>query len=110
MSAFQSLQQELNQERMAMYGRPIVLTDGQIITGIFYWRDQEGKLNKIQLNYATPELHLSSADLTILENNEYVVIDEQKFQLNWPPLKKDTGMAIIKLSPYEAAKEGSRWR
>ncbi|MBU2709406.1 hypothetical protein KCM76_25670 [Zooshikella marina] len=93
-----------------MYGRPIMLTDGQTITGIFYWRDQAGKLNKIQLHYATPELHVSVNELSTLEQHEYVVIDEQKFQLNWPPLKKDTGIAIIKLSPYEAPKEGSRWR
>lgn len=89
-----------------MYGRPIVLEDGQTITGIFYWRDQEGKLNKIPLNYATPELHVSVNELSTLEHNEYVVIDEQNYHLNWPPLKKDTGMAIIKLSPYESSNRG----
>ncbi|MBU2714363.1 hypothetical protein, partial [Zooshikella harenae] len=68
--------------------------------------DQEGKLNKIQLNYATPELHVAISDLTTLEQYEYVVIDEQNYHLNWPPLKKDTDMAIIKLSPYEPSNSG----
>ncbi|MCX4027848.1 hypothetical protein H0A36_28240 [Endozoicomonas sp. SM1973] len=107
--SFSEYQQALNQEKLALWGEPVTLPDGNTVTGIFRWQVANTEVGHIDSDQKQPTLEVFTTVTQSWPDQLILLIRNQPYTLV-KCLPKNNGMTLCVLTETPDTQPNRVWQ